>query len=154
MNYSFQERWLLQAGVSKEKLPARLEIARKRAKRYPRPFCWMYPFLLWKVDCIGPLFLMGKLKLARNLTDDDFDEYIVRLKESRWDIIKLAGTLSIAPLMEVITDELVPVQPKEHPLEKVIASQGAKPNDYDVIIIGSGMAGLSCGANLSAAGLS
>gem|GEM_PF-2211548 len=150
---SFRERWLLQAGVSEEKLPAKLETARNRAKRYPRPFCWIYPFLLWKVDCIGPLFLMGKLKLARNLSDEDFDEYLVRLKESRWDLIKLAGTLSIAPLMEVIAEELMPVQTKEHPLAKVISSGENKSNDYDVIIIGSGAGGAPAALALSEKGM-
>ncbi|MCG3165366.1 MAG: putative GMC-type oxidoreductase [Bacteroidia bacterium] len=154
MHHSIQQRWLQFSGVSTETVSEKLLAAQQRAKRYPRPYCWIYPFAAGLVNTLLPLFLMGKFSRAANLSPTDFEEFCVRLKACNPPLLRMLGFFAIAPLMEVLADEQTQEQEQEHPLEKQLSMlQGDCETDYDVLIIGSGAGGAPAALRLSEQGL-
>ncbi len=135
---------------------ARNKQALIRAKRYPAPHRWLYFIVLWLIDWGGPLFILFQFKRARKLSDDKFELFIRRLKESPVSLIQISAFFAFAPLIEVLSEEKPPVRRAEHPLKKYDLTSKSKTNathHSDVIIIGSGAGGAPAALELSRKGL-
>lgn len=149
----FSGRWLARAGVAPDCLEERLRAARERAARLPFGAGRLRSVLETALEWLGPLAALGRWCRARDLSDEEFDAFTSWLQMHRWTWLRLAGTLVLAPLFEVLTSEAAPGR-AEHPLEARLARPRPAPRlDHDVVVIGSGAGGAPVAWCLARAGL-
>ncbi|HXH17678.1 MAG TPA: GMC family oxidoreductase [Chitinophagales bacterium] len=149
---SLGERWLQFANVPFDTIPHKWALARLRARRYPRPFRWLYPLAVWFVDWFGPLLILYYPLPARWLPDDKFDELFTRLRKHSGAMLRTLGLFVTLPLMEVSAGEKAPAAGYVHPLAKFRLSPRA-PDRADVLVVGSGAGGAPLAYELCRKGL-
>ncbi|MFH1320650.1 MAG: FAD-dependent oxidoreductase [Bacteroidota bacterium] len=154
MQYSFSERWLLQAGVPVENIKTKRLQGLARARRYPMPHRWFYFIFLWITEWLGPLFILFRFSKAGNLSKSTFDIYLKCLREHRISYIQIMGVFVLAPLKEAIIEK-EPPKAWKHPLSGLDLGKDIDTEGHsDVIIIGSGAGGAPAALELSRKGMS
>ena len=141
------ERWLLAHGADEAQSHAVAEIARTRARRYPRPVNWAWPLVLLVMDWLAPLLALGTPRRARALTAEQFDQLEQRVQHHRWTWPRLIWQFVRLPLWDALYGGPSPAPPLPSP------SGETPPRDFDVIVIGSGAGGAPVATVLAERGL-
>lgn len=151
-------RWLTLHGASAiaiEELSAR---ATARATRYDPPLGRLWRLLVWALDWLAPLLVLGRFRRAATLDDAGLLALENRLHHHRLLAVRGAAHLFRLPLWDVLYQEPPPPAtasaPPPHPLQSRLERQPTTlPLEYDVIIIGSGAGGAPVAWQLAGAGL-
>jgi choline dehydrogenase-like flavoprotein len=141
------ERWLQVHGVEAAKSHAVADIARTRARRYPKPVNWVWPLVVAAMDWLAPLFTLGRMRRARALTAEQFDQLEQKIQHHAWAWPRMIWQLVRLPLWDALYGGPSPTPPLPQP------SGATPPRDFDVIVIGSGAGGAPVATVLAERGL-
>ncbi len=132
-------RWALASGAGPG-AAALVAGARARVRRYPIAARLGYPAILWLLEWLSPLLLLGRPRRASGLPDAAFELLQQRLCGHRSLLVRSAFMLFRVPLAERLHGEAAPAQ-ASHPLDAPGEAHAEDVLDYDVVVVGSGAGG-------------
>ncbi len=157
MGYKLGERWLMYSGVSQPELSKKYAAAIARAKRYPFPHKILFFILLKFANYFGALILINKIQFTSSLNNNDFEIFVVKLKEHPYPYLRIAGLLLWQPFIEVVKNDVAIEKDviSIHPLLNQINKPSSNKlyEEADFVIIGSGAGGAPVAYELSKKGL-